>query len=72
MKVTENDKISLAKELSKKLLNLSCGRLTEEQSDYIAKSAIDNIDFENSALVHKGLTWYAENIIDMIDFERIK
>lgn len=70
--ITKEDKKSLSGQLSEKLLELSSGRLNNDISDQIAQRAINNIDFDNSALTHKGLNWYAENIINMIDFRKLK
>ncbi|WP_286908970.1 hypothetical protein [Clostridium sp. UBA1652] len=69
--ITNKDLETLKNELSETLFKLSFGKLNYTQANNIANTAIDNIDFENSALVHKGVNWYAKQILEVIDFEKI-
>ena len=64
LKYLEND-------LSEALIKFSSGKLNSNEANKIACSTIKNIDFENSALAHKGVNWYARQIIDIIDFTKI-
>jgi len=67
--LTEGDLDSLEKELSLALARFSLGKLNIKQSEDLARVAIKNVDFSsNSALAHKGINWYAKEIIDVIDF----
>lgn len=68
MVITEIDRKSLIKELSSALVNFSFGKLNKKQADDLAIVAIKNIDFNNSALAHKGINWYAKKMIDIVDF----
>lgn len=67
--ITSNDLSSLVNELSKALIKFSNDKLENSQAKRIAEIAIKNIDFNNSVLAHKGVNWYAREIIDSIDFE---
>lgn len=69
--ITSKDIISLINELTKALMKFSNNKLSDVQANKIAQIAIGNIDFNNSALAHKGLNWYAREIVDTIDFEAI-
>lgn len=69
--ITIEDIISLRNELTKALMKFSNNKLSDVQANKIAQIAIGNIDFNNSALAHKGLNWYAREIVDTIDFEAI-
>ena len=50
-------------ELTKALLRLSFGALTVEEAKEKAVVAAKNWDSSNEALAHKGLNWYAKQII---------
>lgn len=69
--ITSKDIVSLINELTKALMKFSNNKLSDIQANKIAQIAIGNIDFNNSALAHKGLNWYAREIVDTIDFEAI-
>lgn len=71
MIVTQADILIMEKELTQALSKRSGGKLSLTQSNNIAHSAIANIDFNNSALMHKGVNWIAKQIIDIIDFEEM-
>ncbi len=70
--ITDNDKSSLISDLSNTIFNFSFGKLDKLQADNLAKNAVESIDFKNSALMHKGVNWYARKIISMIYFDSIK
>ena len=70
--ITDKDLDSLEKDLSLALVKFSDGKLNIKQSKILAKVAIKNIDFSlNSALAHKGINWYAKEILDIVDFDKI-
>lgn len=71
LNITSKDIVSLINELTKALMKFSNNKLSDIQAKKIAQIAIGNIDFNNSALAHKGLNWYAREIVDTIDFEAI-
>ena len=68
---TNKDKCSLQESLAKALIKLSYDKLNMKQSKFIASKAIEKIDFKNSALMHKGVNWYAKQILNSIDIAAI-
>ena len=50
-------------ELTNALFRLSFGKLTYEQAVEIAKKAAPNFDMNNEALSHKGINWYAKELL---------
>lgn len=67
----DKDKMLLQKDLSLAIFRFSYGKLSDNQSKGLAKKVIKNIDFSNSALAHKGVNWFAKEIIDVIDFDAL-
>lgn len=68
MIITENDLSLIEKRLAVDLFRLSSGKLNESLSKKVAHQAMKDIDFNNSALAHKGTCWFATQIIDAINF----
>lgn len=50
-------------ELTNALMRFSFGKLTLEEAKEKAEVAAKNWDSSNEALAHKGLNWYAKQII---------
>ncbi len=71
MTITKEDLFLVEKRLAIALNKLSNGRLNTQLSGKIAHSAINDIDFNNPALAHKGVNWFASQIIDAVDFSAI-
>lgn len=70
MNIVEIDKgllMSLEVELSLALTKFSNGKLDINKATEIAKGTMKNIDFSNSAIAHKGINWFAKEIIDVIE-----
>lgn len=59
----EQKKYTIEGELAKALLRLSFGALTVEEAREKATVAAKNWDPTNEALAHKGLNWYAKQIL---------
>lgn len=51
------------KELTRALLNFSFGKMSLEQVEETAKRVAPNYDLNNEMLMHKGINWYAKQII---------
>ncbi|MBQ6787454.1 MAG: hypothetical protein IJO85_07015 [Lachnospiraceae bacterium] len=51
------------KELTKALLKFSFGKMSLEQAEETAKKVAPNYDLNNEMLMHKGINWYAKQII---------
>ena len=54
---------SIQDELAKALYKFSYGRLTVTQAEMRAEEVMKNIDATNEGLSHKGINWYAKQII---------
>ena len=54
---------SIQDELAKALYNFSYGRLTVEQAVIRAEEVMKNFDENNEGLGHKGINWYAKQIL---------
>lgn len=63
MNATAEVKQLLINELFTLLITRSNGKLTGDEAQKIATRVIDNLDFENQAVMHKGLTWIAGEIL---------
>lgn len=70
---TLSDKVLLSfeKNLSDALVRFSHGKVSDEKAKKIAEIAIKNIDFENPFFNHKGINWYAKELLDIVDLEKI-
>lgn len=64
--MTAKDLNSIEDDLSLALVKFSHGKLDINQSRDLARVAIKKLDFSNSALAHKGVNWFAKEIIDSI------
>ncbi len=54
---------SLENELSNALYKFSYGRLTVKQAEMRAAEVMKNFDATNKGLAHKGINWYAKQIV---------
>jgi len=50
-------------ELANALFRLSFGKLTYEQAEEKAKKTAPKFDINNKALAHKGINWYAKELL---------
>ena len=61
--MVETKKYTIEGELAKALLRFSFGKLTIDEAKEKAAIAAKNWDSTNEVLTHKGLNWYAKQII---------
>jgi hypothetical protein len=61
--MVKEKKYTIEGELTNALLRFSFGRLTVDEAKEKAKVAAKNWDSSNEALAHKGLNWYAKQLI---------
>lgn len=61
--MTLQKRYTIEGELTKALLQFSFGKLTVEEAKKKAAIAAKNWDSSNEALAHKGLNWYAKQLI---------
>ncbi|MCX2811415.1 MULTISPECIES: hypothetical protein [Bacillus] len=57
---------NLKDELTEQLVILSKGRINDDIAKLIANKSVNSLDFENSALAHKGVNWYAKELIKSV------
>ncbi len=50
-------------ELANALFRLSLGKLTYEQAEEKAKKTAHKFDMSNEVLAHKGINWYAKELL---------
>lgn len=62
-KVDVDVKYSIQEELAKALYRFSYGRLTVVQAEKRAEEVMKNFDTQNEGLAHKGINWYAKQIL---------
>lgn len=59
----KDEKYTIEGELTNALMRFSFGKLTLEEAKEKAAIAAKNWDSSNEALAHKGLNWYAKQIV---------
>lgn len=57
---------SVESELALALFRLSFGRLTYAQAEEKAKMVAPKFDMDNEMLAHKGINWYAKQLLKFI------
>lgn len=70
-KVDVGVKYTIQGELAKALYKFSYGRLTVDQAEERAEIVMKNFDPQNEALAHKGINWYAKQILKNMDKVKI-
>ncbi len=57
---------TIEKKLADALFRLSFGKLTASQAQRKASELAHNIDLTNDMIAHKGINWYAKEILKKI------
>ena len=52
--------------MAQELMRFSKGALLNGQAEVLAKELVDKIDWNNPALMHKGISWIAKNYINQL------
>ena len=55
------------KEMTTELVRFSNGTLDTVKSNELAKVAVSEIDWSNSALMHKGISWIAKSYLEKLN-----
>ena len=58
-----NKVYTVESELANALFRLSFGRLTYEQAEDKARKTAPKLDLNNEVLAHKGINWYAKELL---------
>lgn len=69
--LSERDINSLSKELSDALVLFSDEKISKAEAERIAYLTVKNIDFSNSAVAHKGVNWFAKEILRKINYNTV-
>lgn len=64
--MVQEKRYTMEGELTNALLRFSFGRLSVDEAKEKAKIAAGNWDSTNEILAHKGLNWYAKQIISKL------
>lgn len=56
-------KYTIESELTNALFRLSFGKLSYAQAEEKAKKVAPNFDVNNEMLAHKGINWYAKELL---------
>lgn len=51
------------KEIAKEIMYFSTKTLSNEKAKQLAEEIVSKIDWNNSALMHKGFSWIAKNFL---------
>lgn len=54
---------TVERDLAKALFRFSFGKLTEGQAQLKAKEVAPNFDLNDEMLMHKGVNWYAKQLL---------
>ncbi len=66
--LTKGNKDLLTFQLSEALVKFSNERISSDNAQKVANIALKNVDFSNSALSHKGINWYAKDLLKKINY----
>lgn len=61
-----NKVYTVESELANALFRLSFGKLTYEQAEAKAKQVAPKLDLNSEILAHKGINWYAKEVLKKI------
>lgn len=71
IKVNKEDVLSLQRDLAVSLVKLSGGKLSSNQAEFISEKIMPTLDFKNPAIAHKGINYYAKEILSKIDISKL-
>ena len=70
MKITDQDRENIKKELVEILLTNKRKPLTQKQAELLASKAVETLNENNVAIMHKGVNGLATMLIDMIKTDK--
>lgn len=71
VKVSKEDILSLQRDLAVSLVDLSKGELTSAQAEFISEKIMPTLDFNNPIIAHKGINYYAKEILSRLDISKL-
>lgn len=69
--VIDKDRIALARDLAGAIVKISKGTVTTNIAELVASRVVTTLNFENTAVAHKGVNWFAKELIDNYDLSSI-
>lgn len=66
-KVNNGDILAMQRDFAVALVKFSSGALNSSVAEQISEQIIPKLDFNNSSLAHKGLNWYAKEVLSKLD-----
>ena len=69
MKITDQDRENIKKELVEILLTNKRKPLTKKQAELLASKAVETLNENNAAIMHKGVNGLATMLLDMIKMD---
>lgn len=69
--IIEKDKLVLERDLASAIIRMSKGTVTTFVAEAVANRLVPQLNFNNSAIAHKGVNWFAKEIIDNYDLSSI-
>jgi hypothetical protein len=60
--------VLLTNQLADALVKYSDKRLSSDIAEKVANIALKNVDFSNSTLAHKGINWFAKDLLKRIKY----
>lgn len=67
IKAKKQNILSIQRELAIALVRFSNGELSVGKAENLSKKVVSKLDFNNSALAHKGVNWCAKDLLSKID-----
>lgn len=64
----KKDENRLVEKLTHTLVKLSNGKLSYDKAEFIVNETLKNADFTDLTLAHKGINWYAKEILKKINY----
>ncbi|PYY28376.1 hypothetical protein [Paenibacillus illinoisensis] len=61
--LTKENQSLLTNQLAKALVKFSENRISYLKAEEVANVVMKKVDFSNSALSHKGINWFAKDLI---------
>lgn len=71
MNTLKTNQTALQRNLKDALIRFSMNRLNVEQANLLSASLLETTDFNDKILSHKGINWFAKEVIDSIDFDKL-
>lgn len=71
IKVNDKDRIVLARDLAGAIVKMSKGSVSTKNAELVSERVVKKLNFENSAIAHKGVNWFAKELINNYDLSSI-